>query len=156
MARQEQSGCQQTTNVQILCHVYTVHRPCRHFPHVSDDIGSAPKYTFLLVAGKSHVETQNVSIFKTTFHPSVCTLSLSSGTSKCQGAKVLGAGDRVGVQQTLGQQKKTATDAEGCSTPDSLWPKTWLRQTQPEEPKAPAAQNPLIGGLMMRCLKNGS
>ena len=28
--------------MQVLCHVYTVHRPCRHFPHVSQDICSAP------------------------------------------------------------------------------------------------------------------
>ena len=39
--------------------------------------------------------------------------------------------------------------------PLTLWPKTWLHQTQLEDLKAPAAQNPLIGGLMMRCLKNG-
>ena len=25
-------------DVQVLCHVYTVHRLCRHFPHVSQDI----------------------------------------------------------------------------------------------------------------------
>ena len=28
--------------MQFLCHVYTVHRLCRHFPHVSQDICSAP------------------------------------------------------------------------------------------------------------------
>ena len=28
--------------MQVLCHVYTVHRLCRHFPHVSQDICSAP------------------------------------------------------------------------------------------------------------------
>ena len=49
-------------------------------------------------------------------------------------------------------------DAEGSKTPDllTLWPKMWLHQTQIEEPKAPAAQNPLIGRLIMRCLKNAS
>ena len=28
--------------MQFLCHVYTVHRLCSHFPHVSQDICSAP------------------------------------------------------------------------------------------------------------------
>ena len=36
--------------------------------------------------------------------------------------------------------------------PIPLWPNKWLHQTQLEDPKAPATQNPLIGGLMMRCL----
>ena len=39
--------------------------------------------------------------------------------------------------------------------PLTLWLKTWLHQTQLQDPKAPAAQNPLIGGLMIRCWKNG-
>ena len=39
--------------------------------------------------------------------------------------------------------------------PLTLWPKTWLHQTQLEDPKAPATHNPLIGGLTIRCLKNG-
>ena len=38
--------------------------------------------------------------------------------------------------------------------PLTLWPKMWLHQTQLEDPKAPAAHNPLIGGLTIRCLKN--
>ena len=29
-------------DVQFLCHAYTVHRLCRHFPHVSQDTFSAP------------------------------------------------------------------------------------------------------------------
>ena len=64
----------------------------------------------------------------------------------------------VGVQQTLWQQKKTLQQTLKAAQPQislTLWPKMWLHQTQLEEPKAPAAQNPLIGGLMMRCLKNG-
>ena len=64
----------------------------------------------------------------------------------------------VGVQQTLWQQWKTLQQTLNAAQPQiplTLWPKTWLHQMQLEELKAPAAQNPLIGGLMMRCLKNG-
>ena len=60
--------------------------------------------------------------------------------------------------QTLWQQQKTVHQtlkAPQPQVPLTQWPKPWLHQTQLEEPKAVAAQNPMIGGLMMMCLENG-
>ena len=53
------------------------------------------------------------------------------------------------------QDPATDTKAAQPQILVTLWRNTWLHQTQLEEPKAHAAQNPLIGGLMTRRLKKG-
>ena len=64
----------------------------------------------------------------------------------------------LGVVNVMGKMycapTKPATE-DKCTqispAPLTLWPRTWLHRTQL---KAPAAQNPLIGGLMTRRQKN--